>query len=186
MDTGEHGVRRTHSVILGVRCVELAEGRHQGRTGSQTNYNELARELPQVGLNGPGSDLLSLSKALPIYIAKQDTEPEGWSDEKFGGAFPPGGTATVKALVPPTHKSWRDKKNFHTTTVVFSRGANPANHLWLGPKLRRVVSHHCTCRSGTRTNAACCHVSAVVMMLAGPRLYRSPKVKEPRIADPER
>ena len=49
LDTGEHGVRRTHSVILGTRCVELAEGRNEGRTGSQENYNQLARELPQVG-----------------------------------------------------------------------------------------------------------------------------------------
>ena len=188
LDTGEHGVRRTHSVILGARCVELAEGRFQGRTGSQQAYNQLARELPQVcwSLVGPGLYLTSSSQALPIYIAKEDAEPAGWDEDKFGGAFPLGGIATVKALVPPTHKSWRDKKNFHTTTVVFAQQDNPANHLRLGPKLRRVVSHHCTCRSGSRTNAACCHVSALITMLAGPSLYRSPKVEEPRIADPER
>ena len=123
-------------------------------------------------------------QALDIYIAEQDTEPLGWDDSKYGGAFPRGGVFTIKGSLPPTHKSWRDKGNFHTTTILLAKEDNPTNHLRLGPKLRRIVSHNCTCRSGQRTNSACCHVTGLVIELWARELFRSAKVQEPRLADP--
>jgi len=46
--TGEYVVRRAMAVLTGARCAELRPSRCEGRTGSQTNYNTLASELPQV------------------------------------------------------------------------------------------------------------------------------------------
>ena len=125
-------------------------------------------------------------QALLVYLARQDSEPQGWQPEDFGGAFPQGGTYTIKVLLPPTHKSWRDRNNYHTITLILAVGDNPANHLLLGAKLQRLISHHCTCRSGARTNSACCHVAAAVIALFGPALFRTAKVEEPRISDPEK
>ena len=125
-------------------------------------------------------------QALLVYLARQDSEPQGWQPEDYGGVFPRGGTHTIKVLLPPTHKSWRDRSNYHTITLILSVGDNPANHLLLGAKLQRLISHHCTCRSGARTNSACCHVAAAVIALFGPALFRTAKVEEPRISDPEK
>ena len=48
LGTGEYIRGRANTVLTGARCYELAEARTAGRTGSQTNYNTLASELPQV------------------------------------------------------------------------------------------------------------------------------------------
>ena len=125
-------------------------------------------------------------QALLIHLARQETEPKGWDPEHFNGAFPEGGTYTIKLLLPPTHKSWRDKSNWHTITLLISVGPNGANHLCLGSKLQRLVSHHCTCRSGARTNSSCCHVAAAIIALWGPNLFTTAKIEEPRISDPEK
>ena len=127
-----------------------------------------------------------LLQALLLHLAKQETEPGGWEAEKFNGAFPEGGTYSAQMLLPPTHKTWRDKLNYHTVKVQIAAGPNPANHLCLGPKLQRLVSHNCSCRSGARTNSACCHVAAAVISICGPALFRTAKIEEPRISDPEK
>ena len=121
-----------------------------------------------------------------VYLAEQNTEPEGWDSEQFNGGYPKGGTTTIKMSLAPTHKSWRDFTGHHDVTLVLANESNPDNHLRLGPKLQRMVSHNCTCMSGARTSCACAHVEAAVMLLFGPRLFRSAKISEPRIADPEK
>ena len=45
-----------------------------------------------------------LLQALLIHLARQETEPKGWDQEDFNGAFPEGGTYTIKLLLPPTHR----------------------------------------------------------------------------------
>ena len=197
--TGEYILRRAHAVLTGARCSELADARAEGRTGSMRQYNQLARHLPQVnmcdGKYGPFwlamlERLLQLQffllQALQLHLARQETEPEGWDTEGFNGAFPEGGTYTVLLLLPPTHSSWRDKKNWHTVKLLLAVGKNDANHLWLGPKLQRLISHYCTCRSGARTNSACCHVAAALIAICAPALFLTAKVEEPRISDPEK
>ena len=129
---------------------------------------------------------MSFLQALDIYIALQKEEPQGWDREKFGGDYPKGGTHTVKGSIAPTHKSWRTWDNHHEVTAIIAVGENPDNHLNLGPKLSRVVSHNCTCMSGSRTNSACSHVAALLVALQAPRLFRTTKVNEPRIGDPEK
>ena len=44
-------------------------------------------------------------QALLVYLARQDSEPQGWQPEDYGGVFPRGGTHTIKVLLPPTHKT---------------------------------------------------------------------------------
>ena len=56
----------------------------------------------------------------------------------------------------------------------------------MGPKMSRVVTHNCTCLSGSRTNSACSHVAALLVALQAPTLFHSTKVNEPRIGDPEK
>lgn len=125
-------------------------------------------------------------QALDIYIALQKEEPEGWDSDKFGGDFPVGGTHTVKGKVAPTHKSCRTWDNHHDVTVILAVGENPTNHLNLGPKMSRVVTHNCNCMSGSRTNSACSHVAALMVALQAPKLFQTTKVNEPRIGDPEK
>ena len=48
LGTGEYIPRRAHAVLTGARCSELGAYRAEGRTGSMTEYNQLARHLPQV------------------------------------------------------------------------------------------------------------------------------------------
>ena len=129
---------------------------------------------------------MSVLQALDIYIAVQKEEPEGWDSEKFGGDYPAGGTNTVMGSIAPTHKSWRTWDNHHKVTVIIAVGENPANHLNMGPKMSRVVTHNCTCLSGSRTNSACSHVAALLVALQAPTLFHSTKVNEPRIGDPEK
>lgn len=121
-----------------------------------------------------------------MHIARQEKEPAGWDSEKFGGPFPDGGTITIKMLVPPTNSSFRNMDNFHTVTFILAARDNPTNHLKLGPRLRRIISHNCTCKSGDRTNSGCCHGAAAVILLFGPKLFRTAKVNESRTSDPER
>ena len=153
-------------------------------TSHSSSWPELVG--PLVGVLTKLNRNLTTPQTLQIYIARQEEEPEGWDDDKFGGPFPDGGTYTVKVRIPPTHKSWRNEDNFHTVTGVLAAGDNPHNHLKLGPKLERIVSHHCTCRSGTRTNSSCCHFTSLAMLLCGSALFRTAKVSEPRILDPEK
>ena len=129
---------------------------------------------------------MSALQALDIYIAVQKEEPEGWDSEKFGGDYPAGGTNTVKGSIAPTHKSWRTWDNHHDVTAIIAVNENAANHLNMGPKLSRVVTHNCTCLSGSRTNSACSHVAALLVALQAPTLFHSTKVNEPRIGDPEK
>ena len=127
-----------------------------------------------------------LLQALLLHLARQDTEPEGWDADSFNGPFPEGGTYTVQLLLPPTHKTWRDKLNFHTVKLLIAVRKNDANHLCLGPKLQRLITHFCTCRSGARTNSACCHVAAALIAICAPALFLTAKIEEPRISDPEK
>ena len=55
LGTGEYIRGRANTVLTGARCYELTEARTAGRTGSQTNYNNLASELPQVTIRIVGS-----------------------------------------------------------------------------------------------------------------------------------
>ena len=68
-------------------------------------------------------------------------------------------------------------------TKGFARRANPANHLHLGPGLMRLVFCHCTCKSGKRTNAGCCHSVAAVKALCCPGAFRSTKKNAARQYD---
>ena len=80
------------------RECELSEDRQAGNTGSQTNYNQLARELPQH------------SRIAVIYV---EEEPEGWADWGYG-PWPEGGILLVKSREPPSYRSWRLMANWHT------------------------------------------------------------------------
>ena len=75
-----------------------------------------------------------------VYLAEQNTEPQGWDSELFNGGFPKGGTTTIKMSLAPTHKSWRDFTGHHDVTIVLANNSNPENHLRLGPKLQRLVT----------------------------------------------
>ena len=46
--TGEFIKRRAMSVITGARCYELHKSRKEGRTGTQTNLNQISSEMAQV------------------------------------------------------------------------------------------------------------------------------------------
>jgi hypothetical protein len=68
-------------------------------------------------------------------------------------------------------------------TQAWAIGDNPANHLHLGRSLQRLFRNHCTCRSGKRTNAGCCHVTASTMALCCPGAFRTSKKKDARLYD---
>jgi hypothetical protein len=72
---------------------------------------------------------------------------------------------------------------FYAVTLAWSIGDNPANHLHLGRQLCRLFAHHCTCRSGKRTNASCCHVTAATLALCCPEAFRTAKKREARLFD---
>ena len=84
-------------VALRGRECELHEARTAGRTGSLTNYNLLASELPQQ---------------LRLAVFQQEEEPEGWR-EGGHGPWPDGGLTVVKGRAPPNWMSWRNFANWH-------------------------------------------------------------------------
>ena len=62
LGTGEYIPRRAHAVLTGARCAELGTYRAEGRTGSMTEYNQLARHLPQVCRTTPAAPCLIVAK----------------------------------------------------------------------------------------------------------------------------
>ena len=68
-------------------------------------------------------------------------------------------------------------------TTIWARRGNPHNHLHQGRGLERLVAHHCGCKSGKRTNAACSHVTALVKALCCPGAFRSTKKLTARLYD---
>lgn len=68
--------------------------------------------------------------------------------------------------------------------MVWAVGNNPANHLNLGRQLQRLVATQCNCPAGSRVNAWCAHVTAMVMVLVAPSVYRPPTKFSARLADP--
>ena len=174
-----------YSVARCCRECELHEARTAGQTGSLTNYNLLASELPQH---------------LRLAVYQQEEEPEGWR-EGGHGPWPEGGFTVVKGRAPPSWKTWRTGVNwkcgenlhqhapapalspspapnsepFVAVTTGWARGANPHNHLHQGQGLERLVFHHCGCKSGKRTNAGCSHITALVKALCCPGAFRSTK-----------
>jgi hypothetical protein len=121
-----------------------------------------------------------------VFLYHQVAMPPGYNPAAFHGPWPPGGAWVIKMLVSPNMKAWRTPGNWHTVSVILAHGQNAANHLMLGPLLQRLVSHHCDCKAGARTNSTCSHVVAVLIALFAPNCYLPTKVLEPRLQDPQR
>ena len=101
--------------------------RTAGETGSLTNYNLLASELPQ---------------RVRLAVYQQEEEPEGWR-EGGHGPYPEGGVTVAKGRLPPNWKSWRTGVNWHP-------GENLHLHdlhldLYLHPNKQQALTYTCTC-----------------------------------------
>ena len=121
-----------------------------------------------------------------MFLYHQAVMPGGWPAGSYNGPWPEGGCWVIKLLIPPNMKTWRTAANWHIVTLFLAHGANPNNHMMLGPLLQRLFSHHCDCLSGSRTNSACSHVCAAVIALFAPQCFKTTKVMEPRLSDPQR
>ena len=122
-------------------------------------------------------------KELSVLLYHQVEEPNGYNPEAYNGGWPEGGIWILKLRIPPNMKTWRTESNWHSIVILLSHGDNPSNHLHLGPLLQRIVSTHCDCPSGDRTNSWCSHVTAGVIALFCPTTFRTTKILEARMTD---
>ena len=168
LGTGPFSQKGGWSVLTAARCWEVSYSREQGLTGGQIDYNLMCKELPQH---------------LRIAYFCQEDMPAGYDSATYGGEWPSGGAWVVKVLLPPSFNSWRTLSNWHTITLVFSRGENHDNHLQLGPQLSRLIAHCCSCETGSRTNSACRHINAGVTALCSPNSFNTTKRMDARLTD---
>jgi hypothetical protein len=122
------------------------------------------------------------SNAVECNALLQENVPEGYDRDMFG-VWPQLGAWVIKMRYPPSWNSPRTNTNWHTITLVVSRGENVTNHLGLGPLLSRIVASYCTCKSGMGTNAACCHRVAAIIALMAPLCFNPAKVQSARLVD---
>ena len=129
------------------------------------------------------TDVALYVQELRIFLHLQVEAPEGYDPAEYGGAWPEGGCWVLKTSMPPNMKTWRTPGNWHQVVLILAAGDNPGNHLQLGPLLQRLVTAHCDCKSGGRTNSMCSHSSALVIALFAPTCFRTTKILEARTTD---
>ena len=133
--------------------------------------------------NRMGSLQIVFLQELLVFLYLQREAPEGYDPDLFNGAWPEGGCWVIRLRVPPNMSSWRTPDSWHQVYILLAQGENQANHLQLGPLLQRMVTAHCDCPSGDRTNSWCSHMVAGVMGLFAPTCFRSTKILEARVTD---
>ena len=168
--TGPYTPRRSMSGLTSLREIELMEARRAGELGSLTEYNELASMLPQT---------------TPVYFFIQQSRPSGY-DEVVFGPWPDSSVVVLRLNIASTFKTPTNPANLHTITLVFAQKTPQINPLKLHGHLKSLLSHFCTCKSGSGTNRACSHIIAGLVGLCCPEVFKSPKKKSSRISDVHR
>ena len=84
------------------RCAEMDRSRRLGFTGTQSQYNDLCRELPQE------------TRVLVCYLVDA---PQGYDPDVYG-PWPEGGAIVTKTRHAPTHKSFRNPANWLTGNLA--------------------------------------------------------------------
>ena len=164
--TGSYAINRGQVALTAAREYELRAQRTSGATGSLTNYNQLASQPPQI---------------TPVLYTMQGSRPEGYIDALYGPW--PGAVLLLKCQIPSSHKTPSVRSNLNTVTLVLSTVNVAVNPLRLTGPLSRLISHHCTCRSGSATNKACAHVMGVCIGLLAPACFQTVKKKVGRLTD---
>ena len=164
--TGSYAINRGQVALTAAREYELRADRANGLTGSLTNYNQLASQLPQT---------------TPVLHTMQQTCPAGYNGDLYGPW--PGPVVILKCQIPSSHKAPSNRSNLNTVTLAISSVDVLFNHLRLTGSLSRLLSHHCTCKSGSATNRACAHVMGVCIGLFAPACFRTVKKRVGRLTD---
>ena len=164
--TGPYTINRGQVALTCLREYELRPARARGDTGSLTNYNQLASQPPQT---------------TPVLYTVQQSMPEGYNPAVYGPW--PGAALILKCQIPSSHKSPNERRNLNTVTLVISTVDVPDSSLNLTGPLKRLMSHHCTCKSGSATNRACSHIMGLCIGLFAPDLFISVKKKVGRLTD---
>ena len=165
--TGPYGPRRAMSGLVSTRETELMQARRAGELGSLTEYNELAKMLPQT---------------TPVYYFIQKCRPNGYKETVFG-PWPDKGVVVLKLSIASSHKTPTNRANLHTITLLFTQQPQQENPLMLLGHLQSLFGHHCTCKSGSSTNRACAHIIAALVGLCCPEVFESPKKRGSRLSD---
>ena len=163
--TGPYAITRGQVALTALREYELKPARARGHTGSLTNYNALASQLPQ---------------STPVLYSHQHVRPTGYSESLHGQWSGP--AVVLKCQVPSSHKA-TIRSNLRTVTFVISTVDVENNPLGLTGPLTRLVSYHCTCLAGTGTNRACAHVLGLCIGLLAPDCFKTVKKKTGRLTD---
>ena len=164
--TGSYAINRGQVALTGAREYELRTDRARGATGSLTNYNQIASQLPQT---------------TPVLYTTQNSRPDGYNEEEHGPW--PGPLLLLKCQIPSSHKAPSVRSNLNTVTLALSSVDVSSNSLSLTGPLSRLISYHCTCKSGCAANRACAHVMGVCIGLFAPTLFRTVKKKVGRLTD---
>ena len=154
------------SHIFFARTAEVRDLRRAGVLGNLTNYTAVTSVLP--------SDLR-------LWFKLVEVEPPGYDASLYGPW--PGPCWILKTRYAPSFKSALSDANWHTVSVIVTRGHNPNNVLRLGPILSRIFATLCDCLSGVKTNSCCSHIIALVKSVMAAALFRPSKVFESRITD---
>ena len=163
--TGSYAITRGQVALTALREWELKAARARGETGSLTNYNTLASQLPQ---------------STPVLYSHQQVRPAGYSEDLHGSWSGP--AVVIKCQVPSSHKA-TTRSNLRTVTLVISIVDVAINPLGLTGPLTRLVSYHCTCLAGAGTNRACAHVLGICIGLIAPDCFKTVKKKTGRLTD---
>jgi hypothetical protein len=163
--TGSYTINRGQVALSATREFELKSERARGNTGSLTNYNQLASQLPQ---------------STPVLYSFQQNRPTGYNEALYGPWAAP--AVVIKCQVPSSHKA-TIRGNLNTVTLMFSTADLGVNPLSLTGPLGRLISYHCTCKSGAGTNRACAHVLGICIGLIAPVLFQTVKKKTGRLTD---
>ena len=166
LSTGPYLINRGQVALTALREYELRSDRAQGNTGSLTNYNRLASELPQL---------------TPVLYTIQRSMPEGYNSTEYGPWAGP--CLILKCQIPSSHKSPAVRSNLHTVTLLLSTVPVDLNPLQLTGPLSRLLSYHCTCKSGCGTSRSCAHVLGMCIGLFAPTLFRTVKKRLGRLTD---
>lgn len=144
----------------------MRDHRRAGVLGDLLNYSDVASCLPTN---------------LRLFYLPVDIQPPGYNVAEYG--VWPGPCWLLKVRYAPTWNSFLQDTNWHTVTMIATRGPTLNNILRLGPLLSRIFALLCDCRSGVKTNSICSHCGAMVKSVMAPALFRSTKVRESRMTD---
>ena len=166
---GEYTSFKARGILTAAREWELREQRVAGTLGTTVDYTQLASQLPQT---------------LPVFYFEQNVVPPGYDDGVLGQW--PGQTLVLKIVLPSSNRSLGSSATHRCVTLLVSQHNVDPHPLRLQGYLSRLFGCHCTCDSGMRTNAACEHIEAAIILLFNPDTFRTAKRKETRINDVRR